>query len=51
MISGWIGENHRQMIVTDSEESLPADRLINPEEYEENRTTPLAVHAEENSSG
>ena len=30
-VRGWITENHRQMVATGSEESLP-DRLINPDE-------------------
>ena len=32
----WIGGNNRQMGAAGLEESLP-DRLINPNEYEENR--------------
>ena len=32
----WIGGNNRQMVAAGLEESLP-DRLINPNEYEENR--------------
>ena len=41
-VHGWIAENHRQMVAADSEESLP-DRLINPDEYEEDLTDPIAV--------
>ena len=41
-IRGLIGKNRRQMVATGSEESLP-DRLINPEEYEEDLTDPVAV--------
>ena len=33
-LRGWITENQRQMVATGSLESLP-DRLINPDEYEE----------------
>ena len=39
-LRGWIGENHRQMVAADSEESLP-DRLVNPDEYEEDFTDPV----------
>ena len=46
MIGGQIGENHRQMVATGSEESLP-NRLINPEEYEKYITDPVAVQVEE----
>ena len=38
----WITENRRQMVLTGSEESLP-DRLINPDEYEEDLTDPIDV--------
>ena len=41
-VRGWIARNHRQIVATGSEESLP-DRLINPEEYEEDLTDPVAV--------
>ena len=40
-----IEENRRQMVAVGSEESLP-DRLINPEEYEEDLTDPVAVQVE-----
>jgi len=40
-----IEENRRQMVAAGSEESLP-DRLINPEEYEEDLTDPVAVQVE-----
>ena len=46
-VYGWIAENHRQMVATDSEESLP-DRLINPDEYEEDLTDPTAVQVKTN---
>ena len=42
-VHGWITENHRQMGC--SEESLP-NRLIKPEEYDENLTDPEAVEVE-----
>ena len=48
-VRGLIGENRRQMVATGSEESLP-DRLINPEEYEEVLTSPVADQVEDNSS-
>ena len=38
----WITENRRQMVATGSLESLP-DRLINPDEYEEDLTDPIDV--------
>ena len=41
-VRGWITENRRQMVLTGSEESLP-DRLINPDEYEEDLTDPIDV--------
>ena len=41
-VHGWITENQRQMVATGSEESLP-DRLINPDEYEEDLTDPIEV--------
>ena len=42
-VHGWIAESHKQMVATaGSEESLP-DRLVNPEEYEEDLTDPVAV--------
>ena len=41
-VHGWITENRRQMVATGSEESLP-DRLINPDEYEEDLTDPIDV--------
>ena len=41
-VHGWITENRRQMVLTGSEESLP-DRLINPDEYEEDLTDPIDV--------
>jgi len=36
------------MLVADSEESLP-DRLINPTEYDEDMTNPVAPLAEDNT--
>ena len=39
-VHGWITENRRQMVLTGSEESLP-DRLINPDEHEEDLTESL----------
>ena len=41
-VRGWITENQRQIVATGSEESLP-DRLINPDEYEEDLTDLVAV--------
>ena len=41
-VHGWIGGNRRQSFAAGSEESLP-DRLINPDEYEEDLTDPVAV--------
>ena len=48
-VHGWIAENHRQMVAAGLEESLP-NRLINPEEYDENLTDPVAVQVENMSS-
>ena len=48
-VHGWIVENHGQMVAAGSEESLP-NRLINPEEYDENLTDPVAVQVENMSS-
>ena len=45
-IHGWIGRNTGRMIITDSDQSLP-DRLINPAEYEEELTAPVAVQVED----
>jgi len=42
----WIRRNKRQMI-TDVEESLP-DRLVNPAEYEEDLTDPVALQFQDN---
>jgi len=44
----WIRRNTRQMI-TAVEESLP-DRLINPAEYEEDLTDPVALQFQDNST-
>ena len=44
-VHGWIKENRKHMGTASSEESLP-DRLINPEEYEEDLTNPVAVQVE-----
>ena len=41
-VHGWIAGNRRQIVATGSVESLP-DRLINPEEYEEDLADPIAV--------
>ena len=41
-VCGWITENRRQIVATGSMESLP-DRLINPDEYEEDLTDPVTV--------
>ena len=48
-VRGLIGGNRRQMVATSSEESLP-DRLINPEEYEEDLTDPVANQVEDSLS-
>ena len=48
-VRGWIRERHRQTIAADLEESLP-DRLIHPDEYEEDLTDPVAVQVEDNFS-
>ena len=48
-VHGWIAENHGQMVAAGSEESLP-NRLINPEEYDEDLTDPVAVQVENNVS-
>ena len=48
-VHGWIAGNHRQMVAIGSDESFP-DRLINPDEYEENLTDPVAVQVENNTS-
>ena len=48
-VHGWITENHGQMVAAGSEESLP-NRLINPEEYNEDLTDPVAVQVENNVS-
>ena len=45
-IRGWIGRNTGRMIITDSDQFLP-DRLINPAEYEEELTAPVAVQVED----
>ena len=44
-IQGWIEESRMRIGTAGSEESLP-DRLINPEEYEEDPTNPAAVRVE-----
>ena len=48
-VHGWIAENQRQMVATGLDESFP-DRLINPEEYEEDLTDPVAVQVDNNMS-
>ena len=48
-VHGWTAENNGQMVAAGSEESLP-NRLINPEEYDENLTDPVAVQVENNMS-
>ena len=48
-VCGWIGRNCRRSFVDGSEESLP-DRLIHPDEYEEDLTSPVAVQVEDNLS-
>jgi len=48
-MSHWIGRSTRQITTFDSEESLP-DRLINPTEYEEDLTAPVAIQVEDNSA-
>ena len=48
-VCGLIGGNRRQMVATGSEESLP-DRLINPDEYEEDLTDPVANQVENSLS-
>ena len=45
----WIGRNCRQTFVDGSEEFLP-DRLINPEEYVEDLTDPVANQVEDSLS-
>jgi len=44
----WIRKDPRQMVVLDSEESLP-DRLINPAEYEEDMSNPAAAPVKDNT--
>ena len=41
-VQGWIGESRMHIGTAGSEESLP-DRLINPDEYEEDLTNPVNV--------
>ena len=41
-VQGWIGESRKHVGTAGSEESLP-DRLINPDEYEEDPTNPVNV--------
>ena len=41
-VQGWIGESRMHIGTAGSEESLP-DRLINPDEYEEDPTNPVNV--------
>ena len=48
-VHGWIAGNRRQMVAIGSDESFP-DRLINPDEYEENLTDPVAIQVENNTS-
>ena len=48
-VCGLIGGNRRQMVATGSEEFLP-DRLINPDEYEEDLTDPVANQVENSLS-
>ena len=45
-VCGWIGGNRSQSFVDGSEESLP-DRLINPDEYEEDFRCPVADQVED----
>ena len=44
-VQGWIEESRKHVGAAGSEESLP-DRLINPDEYEEDLTNPVAVQVE-----
>ena len=44
-VQGWIEESRKHVGTAGSEESLP-DRLINPDEYEEDLTNPVAVQVE-----
>ena len=48
-VHGWIAENNGQMVAAGSEESLP-NRLINPEEYDEDLQYPVAIQVENNMS-
>ena len=48
-VHGWIAENHGQMVAAGSEESLP-NRLINPDEYDEDLQYPVAIQVENNVS-
>ena len=41
-VQGWIGESRKHVGTAGSEESLP-DRLVNPDEYEEDLTDPVNV--------
>ena len=45
-VQGWIEESRKHIGAAGSEESLP-DRLINPDEYEEDLTDPVAVQVEQ----
>jgi len=47
-IRHWIRKDPRRIVAADSEESLP-DRLINPAEYDEDMTNPVAPLAEDST--
>ena len=46
-VRDWINESRRHIRAAGSEESLP-DRLINPDEYGDDLTNPVAVQVENN---
>ena len=48
-VRDWINESRRHIRAAGSEESLP-DRLINPDEYEDDLTNPVAIQVENNMS-
>ena len=45
-VQGWIEESRKHVGTAGSEESLP-DRLINPDEYEEDLTDPVGVQVKQ----
>ena len=46
-VRDWINESRRHIRTAGSEESLP-DRLINPDEYGDDLTNPVAIQVENN---